>query len=443
MPRSFRCLLLAFGSLAALILTLSPVPAHARVGTVVSSRRKPPAISLRKGITFDRRIFESDRAPTDLITPGDVANCQRMGFDHVKLLFTPDSMMTADGHFAPEKVAGFRSVVEEAVRGGMKCIVCIHPGEGFKRRYLGDPREFAKLLRWYGELGALIAANWPENKVALQLMTEPFGRSPSIPWDVLSDRMIAAARASMPRHTILTSSEYGSLDLLTRMTPGADPNVIYTFTDYEPFLIGINAMPGARSYLPYLRSLPYPGDPRQVDAQRIEECIAAVPEALKDQARQSLTAFAAGQYDSSPAKPNLYGGHYDAAWQRARMRQVGDWSRRHGGVPVMCVEFGCYDGRQPSPRSPGGFCLSVSPSARVRFIGDLRRALESSGIGWSYWSYNEDFSVYRLDERLPMASPDAATLGPSWYDRDLLVDGLGLKPSFTSGLKTIPDTAKR
>jgi hypothetical protein len=78
-------------------------------------------------------------------------------------------------------------------------------------------------------------------------------------------------------------------------------------------------------------------------------------------------------------------------------------------VPVFCGEFGVY--RKVSP-----------PADRLRWIADVRRSLESLGIGWSMWDYETDFGLVSYDE-------------PSWR-RGIRVDSaclaaLGLDPSAT------------
>ncbi len=78
-------------------------------------------------------------------------------------------------------------------------------------------------------------------------------------------------------------------------------------------------------------------------------------------------------------------------------------------VPVFCGEFGVYRKVAQVPD-------------RLRWIGDVRRSLESLGIGWSMWDYETDFGLVTYRE-------------PSWR-RGIEVDSgclaaLGLDASAT------------
>ena len=53
-------------------------------------------------------------------------------------------------------------------------------------------------------------------------------------------------------------------------------------------------------------------------------------------------------------------------------------------VPVFCGEFGVY--------------RNVAPPDRLRWISDVRRTLESLGIGWSMWDYETDFGLVTFSE---------------------------------------------
>lgn len=61
----------------------------------------------------------------------------------------------------------------------------------------------------------------------------------------------------------------------------------------------------------------------------------------------------------------------------------------------------------------------VSDATRIQMIGDLRRAFEKYNIGWSYWSYNESFTVFKPDKRTVNFSP-VPEEAAEWFDYDLL-----------------------
>ena len=85
-------------------------------------------------------------------------------------------------------------------------------------------------------------------------------------------------------------------------------------------------------------------------------------------------------------------------WDAARVgREIApavEWARRRG-VPLICNEFGAYRAFTPA-------------EARLRWIEDVRRALERHGVGWTMWDYAGDFAVAPRKDGRP--APDPATL---------------------------------
>jgi len=55
------------------------------------------------------------------------------------------------------------------------------------------------------------------------------------------------------------------------------------------------------------------------------------------------------------------------------------WGEKHN-VPLVCDEFGVYRTFAPT-------------NARLRWIEDVRTALERHGLGWTMWDYAGDFGV--------------------------------------------------
>jgi endoglucanase len=63
----------------------------------------------------------------------------------------------------------------------------------------------------------------------------------------------------------------------------------------------------------------------------------------------------------------------------AEIQQVAAWAKKRN-VRVMCNELGVYR-------------RVTTASDRVRWIGDVRTALEMHGIGWTMWDYAGDFGL--------------------------------------------------
>ena len=396
-----------------------------------------PVLKLKKGIVLDRRQYAGPVPPeNEKVYEEDVANCINMGFDHMKVLLTPNHIINSDGSLKVENMKYITRVLNDVVEQGINCILCIHPEVPFKQTYLVEGPQFEKLIKWYGQLAAYIGERWSADQVALQLMTEPYANSPESRWTWMSDRMWGAVRNVLPDHTIITSSDRsGNLERLKLMSPTSDSNLIYSFTTYEPYTIGFNiartGMGGNVSFWNYLKDIPYPASPDILNAQRIQDVISLVPSNMKSQAQAAMEAYASGKNDGGDTNfANQYSGtYYGTEWHMKRAKSLDDWRKKYGGnIHIMCVEFGCMDSVTGVSTFKGAQGAGLSAQTRIKFIGDLRRSFEAYNIGWSYWSYNEPFTVFLPDKRIPGFSPEPNKLAPKWYDRDLLINALGVTP---------------
>ncbi len=428
------------GSLAQVRLFGAPkTPAEATQTVLNEADNEPrqPFLPIKRGIVIDRRQYIQ---PTPLPEEGqtvkerDIVNCQRMGFDHVKLLLTPNHLIRPDGSLIVENLAYITGLVDDVQAYGYRCILCIHPEDDFKPQYLGNLENFELLLKWYGELAAYIGAHWGPEVVALQLMTEPARNSDAVSWSWMSDRMWGAVRNVLPAHTLITSSDdWGHLERIKTMSPATDPNLIYSFTTYEPYTIGWYWYSFQRGQLDgwsYVRDIPYPLEEGVDYTGAVEHSLGLVPEALREDLRRQLTAYVTGEYDGKRQdRPNLYPCLYGPAWHRARAKSLDDWRRKYGGnIHLMCVEFGCMDAQTPREHWHTAVeGAGISPEKRLEYTRDIRLSFDEQDIGWCYWSYNEAHTIFRIPHRVPGESPLTKDL-PRVWDRDMLEQGLGVTP---------------
>ncbi len=413
-------------------------------------------LPLKRGLTFDRRQYF---ASTPLVNEGatvyeqDIINAMNMGFDHVKLLLTPNHLINDDGTLKIEEMEYITGVVNLVIKHDFKCYICIHPEDDFKPYYLGNLTNFEVLCRWYGELAAYIGANWDPDHVGLQLMTEPGSQSSNKDWYWFSDRMWSAVRNVLPDHTIITSSDaYGNIEGIKRMSPATDDNLIYSFTTYEPYTVGwhwYGTYGDANSFWIYVKDIPYPVLEGVDYTEAIEEAIELVPENKKAAARKALQYYIDGVKDADSTMVNHYDELYNRDWHFARAKSLDDWSRANGGnIHMMAVEWGCMD--DSSPKALWGYNTpegsGLSDETRYEFLKDGRESFEEYGIGWSYWSYNEGHTVFVAETHQLMLdylrahgeeyyengrnygiSPDPET-AVLYFDWELLEYALGLTP---------------
>jgi hypothetical protein len=382
-----------------------------------------PRLKLKRGISIDRPQPTSRGLSTErMITAADVKLIKAMGFDHVKVLFTPARFMTTDGGLNEDNLWYVERVVSTVLSQDMPCLICIHPELSFKEQYFGSLEQFQVLLRFYRNFAGYIGQNWGADKVAFQLMTEPGRIPPGLDWTYLSDRMWATVRNVLPDHTLITSSDKaGNILQLQKMSPATDPNLIYSFTTYEPYTFGFNNRMMAslrKTWWERVGPIPYPASPAII-AARMDTLLENVSATDREAARKAMLAY--GRGDAL--------GHYNRDWHFARARAIDRWRKKYGGaIHVQCAEFGCFDAIMAKKRFGGP---GVAAADRAAYIRDMRESFEAFDIAWTYWSYNETFTVLNPVGRRPLTPPGDDT--DDIVDADLL-DALGLGCAKVSGL---------
>src|SRR5262249_60160923 len=134
-------------------------------------------------------------------------------------------------------------------------------------------------------------------------------------------------------------------------------NVIYTFHFYLPHIFTHQGATWGRALWRHLAAVPYPSTPDNV---------APVAGGLTD--------------DVSKLLVTRYGHEqWSGARIRAEIEQIAAWAKKRD-VRVMCNEFGVYR-------------RVATASDRMRWIADVRTALEIHGIGWALVGYAGDFGL--------------------------------------------------
>jgi hypothetical protein len=363
-----------------------------------------PALVLSRGICIDRQFRTIPPEPIMRITREDIQLIKSMGFEFVKLIVNPEPLLSDNGMSDVTRWY-LREIVQRVVAEGLPVVVCIHPEWKFKERTLGDADSFSRFVRFLGQTGEFLAANWGPKQLALQLMTEPGGNT--LDWNELQPRMWQAARRAMPEHTlILAGDQVGKIEGLITTKPVNDDNVMYSFTFYDPFVLTLQ---GAEWLTPgwwsHLGGVPYP----------------ASPELLSPLMPAMIEKVPASPDDWRPTVQRVLKAYGEERWNRARIaarvQKLVDWNNSHGGgLKIWCAEFGCYQ-------------RTIDPESRYRYLRDVREAFESRGIGWAYWSYNETLTVMTT-QRQPFGP--ASTQSP---DRSLLEVLLGSRTRSGSHVK--------
>jgi endoglucanase len=340
------------------ILFLSPCTGLAQPQDVAARR----AHLLHRGVNASMWFAQADDySPARLrsyTTADDIALMHSMGFDHVRLSIDGDELVrgAAAGGLNDGFVAELDRAIHLMLQNGLRVIVDVHPSDEFKRELRTDDAAVTRFCALWKSLAGHYANTDPE-RVFFEVLNEPeFDDAQQ--WNKVQTRAIAAIRQAAPNHTIIaTAMRYSGLTDLLTLEPASDPNVIYTFHDYEPFPFTHQGATWTMAQVRPLRRVPYPSS----------------PDAIQPNLSQEQTLI--GQHWI-----NTYGlDRWDGARIRSELSFAGKWAALHH-VPVYCGEFGVY--QQYS-----------DPMMRAAWLHDTRTALEEQGIGWAVWDYQGGFAV--------------------------------------------------
>jgi len=306
-------------------------------------------------------------------TERDIALIRSMGFDHVR--FTLDPAPLADPSDMAKLNAEYLGYVDRAIdtilAHDLAVIVDIHPSDEFKIKLRTDDEHVAQFIAFWHSLAKHLATRDPE-RVFLEVINEPMAED-AYRWMGIQSKVVAAMRSAAPRHTIIVTGPRwsGKRDLLV-IEPLADPNLIYNFHYYEPFIMTHQGASWAGDRLPALAGIPYPSNP---------EAVAPVAAKVQDEgARKWLVSYGEERWDAARVDRDI--------------AEVAAWGKKHG-VRITCNEFGVY--RRVSP-----------PAARAALLRDVRTALEKYGMGWAMWDYSGGFSV--VNGKGDAVTPDEETV---------------------------------
>ena len=306
--------------------------------------------------------------PKKRIHRDDIRLIKAMGFDHVKMIFNPDLFKSGAG-LDQANIAYLDHVVRLAVDEKLPVVICIHPIAEFKQTVLNDKKEFEQFVGFVEALTHRVATRWTPDQVAFQLMTEPFASSNNKDdwnhWQKLQHQLWTAIRQKMPHHTLILSGDMvGSIEGLFSVTPVDDDNVLYAFSFYDPQVFTQQGTGKDTADMFYLKGLPFSSGPQTLSA--MPSILGGVPELWKADITRRIKRYADEEMDDRKLA--------------ARVDKLIEWRKLHGNQPKLwCGEFGCYE---------------AAPAAdRRHYIEQVRTLFDRNGIGWCYWSYNEQFTI--------------------------------------------------
>jgi endoglucanase len=252
---------------------------------------------------------------------------------------------------------------------GLAVIIGIQPEDNFKARLADD--SFVPQFADFWRALAQHYASWDPERVFFEVLNEP--EQERYRWIGIQAKVVASIRQGAPQHTIITAgARWSNNDELSFLEPVRDPNVIYNFHFYSPYLFTHQGATWGVYFWHWVKGVRYPST-----RESAEQAARGVPEAA-----DRLEVIRYG-YE-----------HWNADRIDGEISQIAEWGRQHN-VPLLCDEFGVF--RQYSDSHD-----------RAEWIEDVRKSLERNRIGWTMWDYSGSFGV--VTKKDGRAVPDELTL---------------------------------
>lgn len=294
------------------------------------------------------------------ITRPDIEQIAAWGFDHIRLPVDYPILESDDapGQYHEDGFQYIDSCIEWCKTAGLGIVFDLHHAPGYSFNNTLQPetlhlnvlfeQEAAQqrfIALWQAIVRRYHNAGVP---IIFELLNEVV-LPESGPWNALAHKTIAALRAISPDCKIMIGgNHYNAASELKNIARLDDPNVLYTFHFYEPFLFTHQKASWTQISREFDQTLEYPG-------------------------------FFTGLEDFLRTKPEYnqaYAWLIDRPLNRALMREflipVFEFIQASGQIPY-CGEYGVID------------CAPAD--SRRRWHADLLDIFDQHGIGRALWSY--------------------------------------------------------
>jgi aryl-phospho-beta-D-glucosidase BglC (GH1 family) len=326
----------------------------------------------------------------NFISDDDLDLLAGLGFQHVRLPVDPALLIDLSN---PQSLNGeylgyLDSALDRILERDLGVIVDLQANDDFKA-YLARDDDFVDTFSQFsGALAQHLSPRDPDF-LFLEVLNEPSFNffapediDPVKRWDWVQGEILGAFRSGAPEHTaIATGYDWSGIDGLQKLTPVADPNVVYNFHFYEPMTFTHQGADWIDDHFTLIWDLPYPYN--QV------ECDAVILRMTDEDLRHVAQSYCDQQWNADKIK--------------ARIGLAAAWATEHN-VRLTANEFGVYRN-------------FVKEEDRVSWIYDVRTALEEYDIGWAMWDYTGGFGLFdKVDEQRILNQSMVEALGLSMVD---------------------------
>ena len=388
------------------LLTLPIAPASAQ--TV--AQKRAAQLGLGMNLSFLENYWGGTPAKhfSDFVKPGEVLiRKQRMvdiaqaGFKTVRIPVSFGAWASIDAPYrwdTPAYLAAPDSLVRWALVNNLTVIIDLHHVE-FDGSIMGP--DATERVVWLWQQIAERYKNTDPDRVLFELRNEPHDMTAAV-WRAQATQLIQAVRAIAPNHTMVVGfHDWNGRDALLQSEPFADPNIIYTFHFYDPFVFTHQGATWAGSGLPDLKGVPFPAN-------------ATTKITVPASAKGTWVEGAINNYASEAT--------YDVIYQRIEATK--NWSVAKN-VPIFLGEFGSYN-------------VSSEADSRCRHAEAIYVALGKFQIPSAWWEWDGGFAMFgKGTTQLMPCMKDALT---TYATGQLKV--LGTEPTNGAALHIYPNPAQ-
>ena len=358
-------------------------------------------------IEYDWPPYQPDRA---VPTRDDLSALRHAGIDFVRLPVDPGPLLAFSGDQRRRLFGEVLRAIELALSEGLSVIVNLHPNDATHHwnsaRLVGDVG--APLFTHYLGLVRDVAAGlarFDAARIAFEPLNEPPQRCGSADWTIIQSELLRTARGAAPSLTLVATGACGSMIAgLEALDPASvsDPNTLYTFHFYEPYVFSHQGAPWMSSepMYRYLHALPWPAtaDSRERTWAAVADRLAAdstTPAPEKLAIAETIMRVLNEYFDAKP----------DRRFIERYFSRVDAWAARHGieRNRVLLGEFGAL-------RTDERYVAASAPD-RARYIRDVREACEAGGMPWAFWNFFDGMGLTTDDATRRFDPAITAALG--------------------------------
>jgi len=254
----------------------------------------------------------------------------------------------------PEALKMVDSFVKWALDDGLNVIIDLHHPE-FDRSISGadEPERIVNLWMRIAER----YKNTDPERVFFELRNEP-NHIPVDSWRWQAEQIMKYVREIVPKHTLIVGfHEWNGRKEMIESKPFGDPDIIYTFHYYAPFVFTHQGAGWAGEAMRDIRDVRFPYS----SGKKI-----SVPPSARGTWVEALI--------------NDYKRDSDSAYMYGELKAAKDWSLKNN-VPIFLGEFGSYD----------QYSLMED---RCRHAAIVYSALGKLGIPNAWWEWDGGFTMF-------------------------------------------------